>query len=88
MKRFLTDAKSGEYKLMDMPFGYLQEGEHLFTALELFNHLKKYVADTGSCSTIDSVMSLGHCLSKSYSALAPKVTGRVTKYRLQIGSAD
>ena len=88
VKRFLTDVKSGEYTLYGSPFGCLEEGEHLSTALELFHHLKRYVADTGSCSTIDSVMSLGHCLSKNYSTLAPKVTGRVTKYRFQIGSAE
>ena len=41
-------------------------GEQKLTALELFAHLKKYVADTGAVSTIDSAMSLGHCLTKKY----------------------
>ena len=86
LKRFLTDIKSGEYPLfgnIDGNFEGLQ-GEHQFTALHLFNELKKYVAHTGTCSTIDSVMSLGHCLSKNYAALAPKVAGRVTKYKVQV----
>ncbi len=90
LKRFLTDVKTGEYPLfgnIDGNFEGLQ-GEHLFTALELFNSLKKYVADTGACSTIDSVMSLGHCLSKNYAALAPKVAGRVKRYRIQVAIGE
>ena len=63
-------------------------GEQRFTAHQLFTYLKKYMADTGAHSNIDSVMSLGHTLNKSYADLAPKVDGRITRYRIQVGSGS
>ena len=85
LKRFLLDVRSGEYPIRDQ-WQQPLEGEHTFTALELFNYLKKYAAETGSSSSIESVMSLGHCLNKNYEAMVPKVSGRVAKYKLQIAS--
>ena len=35
-------------------------------------------------TTVDSVMALGHAMSKNYAKLAPKVEGRVARYRLQV----
>ena len=81
LKRFLLDAQSGAYPVKGDELFALQ-GEHKSTALELFAHLKRYVADTGASTTIDSVMSLGHCMTKRYQALAPKLEGRVAKYKL------
>ena len=74
MKAFLSDVTSGAYTLRDH-YETPMRGEHAFTAVELFGHLRRYVADTGLYSTIDSVMSLGHCLAKKYYAIAPKVEG-------------
>jgi len=87
LKRFLLDVRSGEYPLRDQ---WLQPlaGEQTLTALELLNHLKKYVAETGSSTSIESVMSLGHSLNKSHASLAPKVSGRVAKYRIQVAQAS
>ena len=79
LKRFLLDVRSGEYEIGSFP------GERHFTALELFRELKLYVAETGAASTIESAMALGRSLSKNYAALAPKVDGRVAKYKLRIG---
>ena len=36
----------------------------------------------GAVSNVDSAMSLGHCLTKRYPELAPKLEGRVCKYLL------
>ena len=44
-----------------------------FTALELFGRLKVYMAETGAQTTVDSVMALGHAMSKNYATLAPRV---------------
>jgi hypothetical protein len=57
-------------------------GEQKFTALELFALLERFVAETGARSTVDSVMSLGHILTKKYEDLAPKIKGRVARYAL------
>ena len=56
--------------------------EQKFTTLELFAFLKKYVAETGACSTVNSAMLLGHVLTKKYQALAQKIEGRVAKHKL------
>ena len=89
LKRFLLDAASGAYPIHatagDFACDRLQ-GEHRFTALQLFTYLKRYMAETGAQSSVDSVMSLGHSLSKNYADLAPKVEGRIVRYRLQVGS--
>jgi hypothetical protein len=86
LKRFLLDAQSGAYPVKRDEFSALA-GEQKFTALELFALLRKYVADTGACSTVDTAMSLGHALTKKYQALAPKVEGRVAKYKLVLPEA-
>ena len=87
LKRFLLDVRSGEYPLTNF-YGEQRTGEQTFTALELFNYLKKYVAETGSSTSIESVMSLGHCLNKNHTTLAPKVGGRVAKYRIRVAEAS
>ena len=87
LKRFLLDVRSGEYPLTNL-YGEQRTGEQTFTALELFNYLRKYVAETGSSTSIESVMSLGHCLNKNHTTLAPKVGGRVAKYRIQVAQAS
>ena len=82
LKRFLLEAQSGAYPVRgDDCFAPLV-GEHKFTALQLFTLLRRYVADTGACSTVDTAMSLGHVLNKKYQALAPRIDGRVAKYKL------
>ena len=86
MKRLLLDAQSGAYIVKGDEFSVLT-GEQKFTALELFALLKKYVAETGARTTVDSAMSLGHVLTKKYHALAPKVEGRVAKYKLVLPDA-
>ena len=58
----------------------------MFTALELFGRLKVYMAEMGAQTTVDSVMALGHAMSKNYATLAPKVEGRVARYRLQVAA--
>ncbi len=68
--------KADEYNVL--------RGEQKLTALQLFAHLKKYAADTGTHSTIDSAMSLGHTMTKKYQTLAPKAEGRVAKYKLSL----
>ncbi len=85
LKRFLLDAQSGAYPVKEDEYR-VSRGEQKFTALELFAHLKKYVAESGAISTIDCGMSLGHCLTKRYQSLAPKVEGRVAKYKLVLPS--
>ena len=87
MKAFLSDVTSGAYTLRDH-YETPMHGEHAFTAVELFGHLRRYVADTGLYSTIDSVMSLGHCLARKYYAIAPKVEGRVAKYKIRLGDVE
>ena len=46
--------------------------------------LRKYVADTGAQTNIDSAMALGQSLSRNYAHLAPKVEGRVARYMLRV----
>ena len=86
LKRCLLDAAAGAYPVYghaDFAAERLQ-GEQRFTSHQLFAYLKKYMADTGAQSNIDSVMSLGHSLNKNFSDLAPRAEGRLTKYRLQV----
>ena len=85
LKRFLLDVQTGEYPLRDQCYDELQ-GVRMFTALERFNHLKKYAAETGAALTIESVMALGHALNKNYAKLAPRVSGRVAKYKLHVAT--
>ena len=48
-----------------------------------------YMAETGAQTTVDSVMALGHAMSKNYATLAPKVEGRVARYSVQVvGGGD
>ncbi len=68
--------KADEYNVL--------RGDQKLIALQLFAHLKKYAADTGAHSTIDSAMSLGHTVTKKYQTLAPKAEGRVAKYKLSL----
>ena len=89
LKRFLLDVRSGAYPLYRRPgetWSGRLEGHCLFTALELFGRLKVYMAETGAQTTVDSVMALGHAISKNYATLAPKVEGRVARYRLQVAA--
>ena len=89
LKRFLLDVRSGAYPLYSRPgdtWSERLEGHCFFTALELFRGLKVYMAETGAQTTVDSVMALGHAMSKNYATLAPKVEGRVAKYRLQVAT--
>ena len=44
------------------------------------------MAEMGAQTTVDSVMALGHAMSKNYATLAPKVEGRVARYRLQVAA--
>ena len=62
------------------------EGHCFFMASELFRRLKKYMAETGAQTTVDSVMALGHAMSKNYATLAPRVEGRVARYKLQVAA--
>ena len=71
VKRFLLDARSGAYPLKLNDYHVLR-GEQKLTALELFAHLKKYMAESGAVSNIDSAMSLGHCLRSGLLAFLPK----------------
>ena len=87
LKCLLQDAQSGAYPVKRDEFSVLT-GEQKFTAVELFGVLRRYVAETGACTTIDSAMSLGHVLTKKYYALAPKVEGRVAKYKLVLPEAQ
>ena len=86
LKLFLRDVESGAYPLETRPGECAEflQGEHTFTANELFKMLKRYMSETGAQSSIDSAMSLGHSLSKNYAHLAPKAEGRVAKYRLRV----
>ena len=87
LKRLLLDAQSGAYPVKRDEFSVLT-GEQKLTALELFALLKKYVAETGMRTTVDSAMSLGHVLTKKYHARAPKVEGRVARYKLVLPEAS
>ena len=84
VKLFLEQVKSGEYPLrIDVERA---RGEHLFTALELFGHMKTFASETGATLSVESAKSFGHLISKQYVAL--KVEGlRVAKYRVQICDA-
>ena len=88
LKRFLIDAASGAYPLYastgDFATDRLQ-GEQRLTGHQLFTYLKRYMADTGALSNIDSVMSLGHNLNRNYADVAPRVEGRIARYRVQVG---
>ena len=87
LKRFLLDVCSGAYPLRSQPGDLYTErlqGTFLFTALELFGHLKRYMVDTRAESSVESVMALGHAMAKNFATLAPKVEGRVAKYRVQV----
>ena len=86
-KRFLADVTSGAYPLEVKSGDFCVQrlhGEHKFTALELFGHLKRYKADTGAQTDIDSVMALGISLARRHARLAPKVEERITKYKIRI----
>ena len=88
LELFLEDATSGAYPIVAKscdPLSAPLQGEHTFTAAELFGHLKKYMADTGAQTNIDSSMALGICLSKSHKRRSPKVEGRIAKYKLHLG---
>ena len=87
LKLFLRDVESGAYPLEARPGEFASEflrGEHKFTANDLFKMLRKYMADTGAQTNIDSAMALGHSLSRNYANLAPKVEGRVARYMLRV----
>lgn len=88
VKQFLEQVRSGEYRLRQCdgedPFASRLQGEHTFTATQLFGRLKTFAADTGAYLNVDSAKSLGHALSKQYAAMAPKVPGRIAKYRVQV----
>ena len=56
------------------------------TALELFGHLKKYMAETGAQTNIASVMALGISFARNHARLAPKVEGRIAKYKICLGA--
>ena len=86
LKRLLLDAQSGAYPVKRDEF-FVLTGEQKFTAVELFGVLKRYVAETGARTTVDSAMSLGHVLTKKYHALAPKMEGRVARYKLVLPDA-
>ena len=87
LKLFLRDVESGAYPLEARPGEFASEflrGEHKFTANDLFKMLRKYMADTGAQTNIDSATALGHSLSRNYAHLAPKVEGRVARYMLRV----
>ena len=89
LKRFLIDVASGAYPLYSSTGDFTTDrlhGEHRLTGHQLFTYLKKYMSDTGAQSNIDSVMSLGHSLNRNYADVAPRVEGRITRYRMQVGS--
>ena len=81
VKQFLEQMKSGEYSL-----GY-PPGRHDFTALQMFEMIKGFAAASGAHMNIDSSISLGCVLSKRYASEASKLSGRIAKYRVVVGSA-
>jgi len=91
LKSFLIDVASGAYPLYESATDIASvrlQGKHRFTAHQLFMYLKRYMVDTGAQSSIDSVMSLGHSLNKNHVDLAPRVEGRISKYRVQVGGGS
>ena len=87
LKLLLLDVRSGAYPLRMQPGDVYSEklqGAFCFTAVELFGFLKRYMMDTGAQSSVDSVMALGHAMSKNFAKLAPKVPGRVAKYKVHV----
>jgi len=80
IKDFLAQVRSGEFSLGCPP------GPLVLTALDLFDAIRGFAARSGAHMNIDSAKSLGHVLTKRYASEAPKVPGRIAKYRIQIGS--
>ena len=65
------------------------QGQHGFTALELFGHLKTFATKTGAYGrrlfghlNVDSAIGLGCVLTKRYAC--PKVPGRIAKCMVQV----
>ena len=82
VKLFLEQVKSGEHSIR-RGFG-MPNGADTFTANEIYDFLKTFSQETGLFMNIDSSISLGCVLSKKYATEAPKIPGRVARYRLQI----
>jgi len=82
LKHFLKQVRSGEYPLV---VEHVQ-GECTLSAREVYERLRAFSHDTGLYMNLDSSIAVGCALAHKYAALAPKVPGRVPKYRLQVGA--
>jgi len=82
LKQFLEQVGSGEYPLLAEHV----QGECTLSAREVYERLRAFSHDTGAYMNLDSSIAVGCALAHRYAALAPKVPGRVPKYRLQVGA--
>ena len=89
LKSFLQAAASGEYSFADAPYdsvsmpGHSENGVRCLSSLQLMEHFRRYLQQSGLCSGIDNVKSMGWHVKKYPDLIQRLGEGKYVKYAIK-----
>ena len=83
LESFFIAIRSGEYDVNSFPFPAGDSKTSVFTSLQLLEHFKRYLQQSGLCSGIDNIKSLGWAIKKYPEHVTKLSEGKCVKYGIQ-----